>query len=149
MVRVSLKICALCLLFPMAQALAADTVQETRHELMESSKEAAKPVGGMLKGEQDFDAAAAMESFRTWAEIASEFGMLFPEGSETGFDTEAKSTIWTDREGFDEQLKTFSGAVDAAIEANPQSLEELKAAAGPVFKSCKSCHEEYRVEEEE
>lgn len=149
MVRASLKICALCLVLPAMHAIAAGTVQETRHELMEESKEAAKPVGGMLKGELDFDAAVAMESFRTWAKVASEFGALFPEGSETGFDTEAKSTIWTDREGFDEQLKLFAGAADAAIVANPQSLEDLKKAAGPVFKTCKSCHEDYRVEEEE
>ena len=37
---------------------------------------------------------------------------------------------------------------DAAIAAKPDSLEELKKVAGPVFKTCKGCHEGYRVDKE-
>jgi cytochrome c556 len=115
---------------------------------MEGNKDAAKAVGGMLKGEREFDAAVAMESFQTWADTAAVFGDLFPAGSDSGYDTEARATIWTDRVGFDEQLEVFTQAANAAIEANPQNLEELKPAAGPIFKACKSCHEGYRVEDE-
>jgi cytochrome c556 len=140
---------ASALLFLLPHAQASESVQEQRHELMESSKEAAKTIGGMLKGEREFDAAMAMESFGTWDHIAATFGELFPEGSETGYDTEAKETIWTDRDGFNAELAAFSEAVSSAIEAAPQDLEALNAAAGPVFKTCKSCHEGYRVEEED
>lgn len=140
---------ALLLLFPVSQVLAAESPQEARHELMEGVRDAAKPVGEMLKGERDFNAAVAMESFQTWAEAAAIFGDMFPEGSETGFDTEARATIWTDREGFNAILLAFGEAVDAAITANPQDLEALKTAAGPVFKTCKECHEGYRVEEDD
>jgi cytochrome c556 len=38
--------------------------------------------------------------------------------------------------------------VDAAITGAPDNLEALKAAAGPVFQTCKGCHEGYRVEKE-
>ena len=147
MLRITMIAGALALLLPLSQLAAEGTVQEERHELMEDSKKAAKPIGAMLKGEKTFDAAEAMESFHTWKEVAGNFGDLFPEGSESGHDTEAKPTIWTDREGFNKELLAFSEAVDGAIAANPQSLEELKAAAGPVFKTCKSCHEGYRVED--
>ena len=41
-------------------ALAGETPQEQRHELMEQVGDAAKSVGGMLKGEREFDAAVAM-----------------------------------------------------------------------------------------
>lgn len=140
---------ALLLLFPVSQVLAAESPQEARHELMEGVRDAAKPVGEMLKGERDFNAAVAMESFQTWAEAAAIVGDLFPEGSETGYDTEARATIWTDREGFNAILLAFGEAVDAAIAANPQDLEALKTAAGPVFKTCKDCHEGYRVEEDD
>ena len=139
---------ALCFVFPATQLVAGDSPQEQRHELMEDSKNAAKPVGGMLKGEKPFDAELAMASFRTWAEIAGQFGDLFPEGTETGYDTEAKQEIWTDRAGFEAEVKKFAKVANAAVAANPQSLDELKMAAGPVFKSCKSCHEGYRVEKE-
>jgi cytochrome c556 len=148
MTRIVCITAALALLSSLPCAQASESVQEQRHELMESSKTAAKTIGGMLKGEQEFNAAMAMESFGTWDHIAGTFGDLFPEGSETGHDTEAKESIWTDRDGFNAELAAFSEAVTAAIEADPQDLEALKTAAGPVFKACKSCHEGYRVEEE-
>lgn len=148
MFRLVLVISALFLVFSVTPLVAGDSPQEQRHGLMEKSKDAAKPVGGMLKGEVEFNAETAMASFKTWAEIAGQFGELFPEGTETGYDTEAKKEIWTDRAGFDAELKKFSDAANAAVAANPQILEELKAAAGPVFKTCKSCHEGYRVEKE-
>jgi len=119
-----------------------------RQDLMKNTRDAAKVIGGMLKEEQPFDAEAAMAAFETWKKTATTVGDLFPEGSESGHDTEAKETIWTDRAGFESKLADFGTAVDAAIAANPEDLEALKAAAGPVFQSCKGCHEGYRVEED-
>jgi cytochrome c556 len=102
----------------------------------------------MLEGEEAFDAAAAMNALQTWDHVSGVVGDLFPAGSETGYDTRAKATIWSDRAGFDAALQAWAEAVDAAVAANPQDLESLHAAAGPVFKKCKACHEEYRTEEE-
>jgi cytochrome c556 len=132
----------------MQLAVAAESPQEQRHEMMEDVGGGAKTIGKMLEGENPFDAAAAMAALQTWAAAADEFGELFPEGSESGYDTEAKATIWSDREGFDAALQAWADAVDAAIAANPQDLESLQAAAGPVFKKCKACHQDYRVEKE-
>ena len=148
MTRKSLVFVTLGLLLIALAAQAGSSPQEERHELMEDVRDAAKPVGKMLKGEMEFDAATAMASFKTWSHAAEVFGDMFPEGSESGYGTEAKSTIWSDREGFNAALAAYADAVDAAIAANPQSLEELKPAAGPVFKQCKACHEDYRVEDE-
>jgi len=119
-----------------------------RQDLMDANKDAAKVIGGMLREEQPFDAEAAMEALKTWQKSATEAGDLFPEGSDTGHDTEAKATIWTDRAGFDADMEDFKAKVDAAIAASPDSVEALNAAAGPVFKTCKSCHEDYRVEKD-
>ena len=121
----------------------------TRQHLMEDTRDAAKVIGGMLKEQQPFDAEAAMAALETWKKTAMEAGELFPEGSDTGHDTEAKATIWTDRDGFNAKLDDFNTQVDAAIAANPDSLEALKAVAGPVFDTCKVCHEGYRVEKED
>jgi len=150
MVRFIGLIVVLTALSPLSLAVAGDeSPQEARHEVMEGVGDAAKPIGKMLKGEMEFDGAVAMNSFQSWAEAAASFGDMFPAGSESGYDTEARETIWSDREGFNSVLAAWSEAIDAAIAANPQSLEELKPAAGPVFKQCKACHEEYRVEEED
>lgn len=147
MLRYTLILTALFAFVPAMSALAGDTPQEVRHELMEDVGGAAKNIGKMLKGEAPFDAALANESLQTWAAAAATFGDLFPEGSESGYDTEAKAAIWTDRAGFEEQLALFAEKADAAVAANPQSLDELKPAAGAVFKTCKSCHEGYRVDD--
>jgi len=126
-------------------AVAGDTPQHERHELMEGVGEAAKVVGGMLKGEIEYDNAAAMESLQTWADAAAEFGGLFPEGSETGEDTEAAPAIWEDRSGFDAALAAWTEAVDAAIAANPATLEDAKPVVGAAFGKCKDCHDTYRI----
>jgi len=135
--------------FLTSTAIAGSDPIKARQHLMEDTRDAAKVVGGMLKGNQPFDADAAMAALKTWKKTATEAGDLFPEGSETGHDTEAKAEIWTDRDGFNAALEKFSVAVDTAIAANPDSLDALKAAAGPVFKTCKGCHEGYRVEKED
>jgi cytochrome c556 len=149
MVRISMIVAVFALLVFVPQSWASKSIQEERHELMETAKDAAKVVGGMLKGNAAFNAQQAMEGFLVWQNVAETAGDMFPEGSETGYDTEAKATVWTDREGFNKEMDAFLLAVNKAIVADPQSLDELNAAAGPVFKSCKSCHEGYRVEEED
>jgi cytochrome c556 len=127
-------------------ALAGSDPILERQQLMEDTRDAAKLIGGMLKQKQPFDADAAMQGFKVWQKTATEAGDLFPDGSGTGHDTEAKVTIWTDRDGFNEKMADFNTAVDAAIAAKPDSVEALNTAAGPVFKTCKGCHEGYRVE---
>ena len=130
-------------------AFAGSDAIKQRQELMEETRDAAKVIGGMLRQKQPFDAAAAMAGLQVWKKTAMAAGDLFPEGSESGHDTEAKAEIWTDREGFNQKMTDFGTAVDAAIAANPDSLEALGAVAQPVFKTCKGCHEGYRVEKEE
>ena len=141
-------ITAAALLAATQLAMASESPQEQRHELMEDVREHAKTISRMLEGENPFDAGAAMAAMQAWSEAAQVFGGMFPEGSESGYDTRATAAVWSDREGFDAALGAWSEAIDAAIAVNPQDLESLQAAAGPVFKKCKACHEDYRLEED-
>ena len=134
--------------FVSAWAVAGDDPIEQREEIMEQTREAMKPLGAMAKGERAFDAAVVQSSLETFHHTANVFGTLFPEGSETGGGTEAKSTIWTDRAGFNQALADFSQAVDEAMEASPQSVEELKSVLGSIGRTCKGCHDGYRVEDD-
>jgi len=147
MSRISTTIILTSILMAGSVFAGSDPIQ-SRQQLMEDTRDAAKVIGGMLKGEQPFDAEAAMAAFEVWKNTTAKAGELFPVGSETGFETEARMTIWTDRDGFNEALENFTIGVDAAIVASPGSVEALKQAAGPVFKACKGCHEGYRVEKE-
>jgi cytochrome c556 len=131
-----------------SSVFAADDPVHERHELMESVGDAAKPVGQMLRGEAEFDAETLMQSLQDWKEVGGQFGGLFPPGSETGQGTEAAPAIWEDRAGFEAALAKWQDAVNTAIAAAPDSLEAAKASVGPVFQTCKGCHDSYRIAEE-
>jgi cytochrome c556 len=130
------------------ETLADNDPRVVRHELMEDVGDAAKVVGAMLKGEREFDAAAAAGSLATFGDVAAKFGGLFPAGTETGGDTEAAPAIWEDRAGFDAALKDWADATAAAVAAAPATLEDAKPVLGAVFKTCKGCHDTYRIEDE-
>jgi len=126
-------------------ALGGDDPAHERHELMEGVRDAAKPVGGMLQGELEYDADRVAQSLEVWAAAADELGGLFPEGSEGG---EAAPAIWEDRAGFDAALVEWRDAIAAAQDAAPATLDEAGPTLGPVFNACKNCHDTYRIEEE-
>ncbi len=126
-------------------AIGGDDPAHERHELMEGVRDAAKPVGGMLQGELEYDADRVAQSLEVWAAAADELGGLFPEGSEGG---EAAPAIWEDRAGFDAALVEWRDAIAAAQDAAPATLDEAGPTLGPVFNACKNCHDTYRIEEE-
>lgn len=130
------------------EALADDDPRHVRHEIMEDVGEAAKPLGQMAKGEKEYDVEVFIASMTTFKESAEGFGELFPEGTETGADTEAAPAIWEDRAGFDAALVKWQEATQAAIDARPETLEAAEPLAGAVFGSCKNCHDTYRIEDE-
>ncbi len=131
-----------------AMAVANEDPRVQRHELMEGVRDAAKPLGGMLRGTVEFDADTVAASLATFSEAASTFGSLFPEGSETGMDTQATAAIWSDRDGFDAALAKFASVVEQAQAAAPASLDAAKPVLGPIFQACKGCHDDYRVEKD-
>lgn len=141
------------LLFPVAALLAGSFVlaQEdpahARHELMEGVGDAAKPVGGMLRGEAAFDHAVLRDSLQTFLDASQEFGSLLPAGSGGG-ESRAAPAIWEDRAGFDAALEEWQQAIEAAMAANPQSLDDARPVVGPVFNACKNCHDSYRLEKD-
>jgi cytochrome c556 len=129
-------------------AFAADDPRHVRHELMEGVRDAAKVVGGMLKGDVAYDQAAAMESLAVFQDASSQFGDLFPAGTESGDGTRAAAAIWDDRAGFEEAIAAWQMAIGSAIEAKPGTLEEARPVIGKVMQGCKGCHDNYRTEEE-
>jgi cytochrome c556 len=131
-----------------AAVFADEDPRHARHELMEGVRDAAKPVGQMLQGEREFDADTVMASLGVFKDAAAMLGDLFPAGTETGEGTKAAPAIWEDRDGFEAAIATWQKAIDGAIAASPASGEELGPAAGPVFKACKNCHDNYRIEDE-
>ena len=126
-------------------ACTSDSIVSDREELMEGVRDAAKPVGAMLKGERDFDAEMLEESLAVFAAAADKLGDLVPEGSSGG---EASPAIWDDPDGFATAISDWQDAIAVAIDAAPQSLEAAAPVMKSVFGNCKSCHDDYRIEDD-
>lgn len=130
-----------------ATSIAASDPILVRQKIMKSNGAAAGVSGGMMKGEIAFDAKVANAAIRTMNAVAYSYGNFFPEGSDAGMKTSASPKIWQDRAGFEAKLAQFQKDTDAAVDAKPADLDAFKAAIGPVFKNCKSCHEDYRLKQ--
>ena len=121
-------------------------------------KAAMKEVGGamgamskMAKGEMAFDAAVVLASLQKMNEVSKTFGDHFPDGSQTGMDSEGKETtaapkIWEDMDGFKAAIAKFEADTAAAVAAAPASVEALGPVLGSVGGNCKACHETYRIQ---
>ncbi len=119
--------------------------QEKRQAAMKEVGNNMGVVGKMAKGETEFDGAAALAAFQGMQTAVQGWGDLFPEGSETGSETEASPQIFSDRDGFNAKIEEFQTALASATQAAPADREALGATLGMVGKNCQACHEVYRV----
>ncbi|MEM1411347.1 MAG: cytochrome c [Pseudomonadota bacterium] len=117
-----------------------------RQSLMSDTRDALRPLIGMTRGRVDFDAETVEQSLAVFANTSEMSRDLFPIGTESGGETEAKDTIWSDPEGFQQGFVAFSEAVASAQAANIQSVEELQPNLQGVLKTCRDCHDGYRIE---
>lgn len=128
-------------------AFAADP-QVERQELMEGVGKAAGTMAKMVKGETEFDQQAVIGALETISASIEEFPTHFPEGSETGHETEAAPTIWENKAEFEARAMDLKEAADAGLANPPTDLDSLKAMFGPLTKNCGACHEDFRLKKE-
>lgn len=120
---------------------AAGDAAVERQALMKNVGAATRSASAMVKGEVEFNAVAAQMAMATLHNAALGFGYMFPEGSETGAETEASPAIWSDRDGFNKVVGKFVADTSAKV----TDLESLKSAFGAATSNCGTCHKAYRV----
>jgi cytochrome c556 len=130
-----------------AAAYAAEP-QEVRQEMMKQVGGATGAMAKMVKGEADFDQAKVIEALTTISETMVKYPEQFPEGSETGMETEAAPAIWTNMDDFKKKAMALKTDADAAIANPPTDVDSLKTVFGPLTKNCGACHETYRLKKE-
>lgn len=119
---------------------------EDRQELMKSVGKSIKLSLQMAKGELPYDAAAAASAMQTIQGVPDRFTKLFPKGSDLHPKTTAAPKIWQDMKGFLARSADMKVASAKARGAAGQGKDAFKAAVlGPVLKTCKACHDAYRV----
>lgn len=120
---------------------------EKREAAMNVVGQTTETLGKMLKGDIDFDAAAAAAALAQMQAAVDGFADLYPDGTQgqTSNAFLASDAVWSDRAGFEAQVAKFKGAIDAAVAAAPADKAALGAAFGPIGGSCRSCHQGYRT----
>ena len=100
----------------------------------------------MANGRVPFDAKAVAENAEILAAVSKWQFTGFVDGSDKG-NTKAKPEIWTEMDKFREKAgKSQEDVVKLNAAAKTGNLDAIKAAAGAVGQSCKSCHDAYRKE---
>jgi cytochrome c556 len=104
-------------------------------------------MGAVLKGDKPYE----RESFKRQAQdlaTAAHLDLLagFPEGSDEGEDTEARSDIWMDWEGFQARYSDLKNATRELAEtaAGSGGLEAIGPKFSAVGKTCKGCHDAFK-----
>lgn len=109
-------------------------------------------LGGMARGNIEYDADAAQTAANNLAAMASVDGRAFwAEGSDNaalGDVTRALPAIWEDMGGFGEAWMAYGAAASGMADAAGNGLEALQAAIGPVGGACGSCHRNFRQSDE-
>lgn len=106
-------------------------------------------LGGMAKGDIDYDADAATAAASNLAALSKlDQSRLWPKGSDNetlGKDkTEALPAIWTADSKVGEKAMAMTTAAVAMEQAAGGGLDSLRGAIGDLGKSCGGCHEPYR-----
>ena len=136
--------CGACIAVATA-AVAADDPIANRQAIMKNVGAATGVLGKMAKGEMEFDALAAQMALRVINTSSYGYGELFPAGSETGGNTEAKDTIWSDMDGFQAAIVKFQVDTAAAVAAPPAAQADLGPILGSIGANCGACHKAYRI----
>lgn len=106
-------------------------------------------LGGMAKGEIEYDADAAAAAAGNIAALAGmNQSRFWPPGSDNATlgdeATEALPAIWAEGSKIGEAAQAYAAAAAAMNEAAGGGLESLRGAMGPLGKSCGGCHENFR-----
>jgi cytochrome c556 len=132
--------------FALAHEGAKGVVKE-RMDLMKQQQKDAKLINDMVKGKVKFDAAKATAAARDLVTTSQKIPELFPKGTD-GHPSEALPAVWEDWDQFTQNakdLETIADTLATTIESNG----DWKADFTKVSDACKSCHESFRMKEED
>ena len=129
---------------PFAQQIKA------RQGLMEYRALQLGVLGGMAKGEVDYNAEAAQKAADNLLAMSTvDESMLWPSGSDNAANpaSGALAKIWEDGSDVGDRHKALVDAATAMQAAAGKDLDSLKLAMGPVGEACGGCHKAFRKSE--
>ena len=133
------------ILFYSFSAFSEQTVEEIikeRKSIFNKNYKTAKRVQGLTSnGNLDEAKKLMIEMSNNYKRLLD----LFPENSKVGFETEALSSIWENKDEFN-LLMTKASSNMIELTSDIDGAEDLKATLGKyMWSSCKSCHSKFRA----
>jgi cytochrome c556 len=106
-----------------------------------------RPIGQMVKGEVPFNKDVFARSAAMVAQLAQIAPEAFAAGSDKGAETRAKPEIWSDAAGFKKAVDAFQSesAKLAEVSRTATTVDQVRAQAGALLKTCGGCHDTYRT----
>ncbi len=104
-------------------------------------------IGAMANGRVPFDAAAASANADVVAFMSKLPFAGFVDGTSGSAKGEPKANVWSEKAKFEAAASKMQEEVaKLAVAAKANNLDQLKAAFGSAAGSCKSCHDDFRVQ---
>src|SRR4028119_1993447 len=124
-------------------AIAQSNVVEQRQALMRERGAQARPLGGMLRGQEPFDLAKVQSGLKVFVENPKKFVPLFPESSKNAEKTEGLPSIWENKAKFDSIAMKLSTDAQTAL-TTIKDEATLKTELPKVLQNCGACHNDFR-----
>jgi cytochrome c556 len=107
-------------------------------------------LGGMARGDADYDAEAAQtaaDNLLIMTTLSHRF--YWPEGTDNASieGTRALPAIWEEGSRVGEYAGQLNTAAQGLAAAAGGGLDAMRAALGPVGNACGACHDDYRAEQ--
>ncbi len=112
-------------------------------------------LGAMAKGEMPYDAELATNASQNLVATANmKNRAMWPAGSSVEAAgladvTEAKATMWSNFEEAGKHHEAMATAMNKMAAVAGNSLEAVRGNIGGIGKTCKGCHEDFRVPDED
>ncbi|MCJ8517393.1 cytochrome c556 [Pseudorhizobium tarimense] len=129
----------------LSPAAAQEEPQVVRQNLMKEIGRSMGALGAIAKGEKPYEASVVQTALETIATNAKAFPDQFPEGSETGMETEAAPAIWENMEDFRTKAEELSSEAETLLASMPADQAAVGAAMKTLGSTCGTCHETYRL----
>jgi cytochrome c556 len=116
-----------------------------RQGIMKAQRWNLVPIALMVQGKTPYDQAILLTKAQRLNALASMTGDGFVAGSEAGAPTKARPEIWSNAAGFKQAWEGFAAETPKLVAAAQSgNMDQIKAAFGPVVKSCDNCHDNFR-----
>jgi cytochrome c556 len=116
-----------------------------RQGIMKAQRWNLVPIALMVQGKTPYDQAVLLTKAQRLNALASMTADGFVPGSESGAPNKSRPEIWSNAAGFKQAADAFAAETPKLVAAAQSGkMDQIKAAFGPVVKSCDNCHDNFR-----